>query len=509
MKILVVDDDHELRALVAFALRNSGLLALEAANGAEALALAANEQPALIVLDLNLGREDGLQLLPRLREHSKAPVLVLSVRASEDDVVKGLDLGADDYLTKPFSPRTLIARVRALLRRSGAESAAEPLVSGAYRLELEPRRLTVGGGPAIRLTPLELRMVQMLVASGGEIVPSERLIAHVWGARGEGRSPAAEAARAQAETEDRGRHGLAASARDRAGGYALRCLVGAAYPPSCNSEPAGAQARSQLSLRSNGPRARLPALQRTLPEETRLASDLFRRKSLDEILAAPEEGHGPTLKRNLSATSLTLLGIGAVIGAGIFSTVGTAAAGGADHPGAGPALMLSFVITAVTCGFAALCYAEFASMVPISGSAYTYSYATLGELVGWIIGWDLIIEYAVGNVAVAISWSGYFQELLRGLGHRLAGLARHRLPHRASQAAAPGGRGARRAAPIRRRSASASQRARRRPWPRRRGSSASRSSSTCRPSSIVMAHHRGPGASASARAPGSTPRWWS
>ena len=131
---------------------------------------------------------------------------------------------------------------------------------------------------------------------------------------------------------------------------------------------------------------------------------IFRTKSLKSILESAEEGHGfGTLKRSLGAFQLTLLGIGAVIGAGIFSTVGTAAAGGADHVGAGPALLLSFVITAVTCGFAALCYAEFASMVPISGSAYTYSYATLGELVGWIIGWDLIIEYAVGNVAVAIS----------------------------------------------------------------------------------------------------------
>ncbi|HEY0783970.1 MAG TPA: amino acid permease, partial [Thermoanaerobaculia bacterium] len=111
---------------------------------------------------------------------------------------------------------------------------------------------------------------------------------------------------------------------------------------------------------------------------------------------------------------LTLLGIGAIIGAGIFSTVGTAAAGGGGHEGAGPAIVLSFVLTAITCGLAALCYAEFASMVPVSGSAYTSSYATLGELVGWIIGWDLIIEYAVGNVAVAVSWSGYFQELLRG-----------------------------------------------------------------------------------------------
>ncbi|HKV06757.1 MAG TPA: amino acid permease [Thermoanaerobaculia bacterium] len=142
---------------------------------------------------------------------------------------------------------------------------------------------------------------------------------------------------------------------------------------------------------------------------------IFRTKSLNAILASAEAPESQ-LRRSLGAVQLTLLGIGAIIGAGIFSTVGTAAAGGADHPGAGPALVISFILTAVTCGFAALCYAEFASMVPVSGSAYTYSYATLGELIGWIIGWDLIIEYAVGNVAVAISWSGYFQELLRSAG---------------------------------------------------------------------------------------------
>ena len=142
---------------------------------------------------------------------------------------------------------------------------------------------------------------------------------------------------------------------------------------------------------------------------------IFRTKSLNAILASAEAPESQ-LRRSLGPVQLTLLGIGAIIGAGIFSTVGTAAAGGADHAGAGPALVVSFIITAITCGFAALCYAEFASMVPVSGSAYTYSYATLGELVGWIIGWDLIIEYAVGNVAVAISWSGYFQELLRSIG---------------------------------------------------------------------------------------------
>jgi basic amino acid/polyamine antiporter, APA family len=141
-------------------------------------------------------------------------------------------------------------------------------------------------------------------------------------------------------------------------------------------------------------------------------SQLFRCKPVADLVSESSS----SLKRTLGPVQLTALGVGAIIGAGIFSTVGTAVAGGADHLGAGPAIILSFVLTGIACGFAALCYAEFAAMVPISGSAYTYSYATLGELVAWIIGWDLIIEYAVGNVAVAISWSGYFQELLRGFG---------------------------------------------------------------------------------------------
>jgi basic amino acid/polyamine antiporter, APA family len=142
-----------------------------------------------------------------------------------------------------------------------------------------------------------------------------------------------------------------------------------------------------------------------------LLRGIFRTKNLDDILASSQtEGH--KLKRTLGPINVTLLGIGAIIGAGIFATVGTAAAGDASRPGAGPSLMVSFGITAIVCAFTALCYAEMAAMVPISGSAYTYSYATLGELVAWIIGWDLMLEYAIGNVAVAISWAGYFNELL-------------------------------------------------------------------------------------------------
>ncbi len=166
-----------------------------------------------------------------------------------------------------------------------------------------------------------------------------------------------------------------------------------------------------------------------------MASQFFRKKSPDHLIAeaaSPER----QMKRVLGPFALTCIGIGAIIGTGIFALAGTAAAGEQiaasiwktpltnfiqawwthaplvfGRPGAGPAVMLAFVLAGVACGFAALCYAELASMIPVSGSAYTYSYATLGELIAWIIGWDLILEYAVGNMAVAVGWSGYFVRL--------------------------------------------------------------------------------------------------
>jgi APA family basic amino acid/polyamine antiporter len=146
------------------------------------------------------------------------------------------------------------------------------------------------------------------------------------------------------------------------------------------------------------------------------AWNLFRTKSIDELRASAEdEGH--SLPRVLGAKDLVLLGVGAIIGAGIFSTLGTAAAGEAGvRAGAGPALVVSFVLLGVVCALAGLCYAELTSMIPVAGSAYTYAFATMGELVAWIIGWDLILEYAVGNVAVAIAWSGYFESILRSVG---------------------------------------------------------------------------------------------
>ena len=148
---------------------------------------------------------------------------------------------------------------------------------------------------------------------------------------------------------------------------------------------------------------------------------LFRTKPI-EALVEEHEQTGQSLKRVLGAGDLIMLAIGAVIGAGIFGAIGTAAAGqlapdgSVVRYGAGPALVFSFLLLGGACALCALCYAELASMIPQAGSAYAYTYATLGELVAWIIGWDLILEYAVGNVAVAISWGDYFETLMRGIG---------------------------------------------------------------------------------------------
>jgi APA family basic amino acid/polyamine antiporter len=142
---------------------------------------------------------------------------------------------------------------------------------------------------------------------------------------------------------------------------------------------------------------------------------LFRRKSLEQILADTTENPHGELAKNLKLRDLIAMGIAAVVGAGVFSTIGKAAFNG------GPGVVFLFVITAITCGFTAMCYAEFASRVPVAGSAYTYSYVAFGELPAWIIGWALILEYGIGNVVVAISWSSYFNNLLKGIGIYLPG----------------------------------------------------------------------------------------
>lgn len=151
-----------------------------------------------------------------------------------------------------------------------------------------------------------------------------------------------------------------------------------------------------------------------------MSNSLFRKKSLDRIIRDSAEGlsdghGGGGLNKVLNVRDLTFMGIAAVVGAGIFSTIGAAAADG------GPGISLLFILTAITCGFSALCYAEFASRVPIAGSAYTYAYVSFGELIAWIIGWALILEYAIGNIVVAIAWSGYFNNLLLGFNIHLPG----------------------------------------------------------------------------------------
>ena len=142
-------------------------------------------------------------------------------------------------------------------------------------------------------------------------------------------------------------------------------------------------------------------------------SNLLKTKSIEQLISDVEKG-GRALRRSLTAMDLTLLGIGAIIGTGIFVLTGTAAANQA-----GPAIVVSYMVAGLACAFAALCYAEFAAMIPIAGSAYTYAYATLGEIFAWMIGWDLILEYAVGSMTVAIGWSGYFQRILAGFGLQL------------------------------------------------------------------------------------------
>ncbi len=147
-------------------------------------------------------------------------------------------------------------------------------------------------------------------------------------------------------------------------------------------------------------------------------ADLFRKKDIGKVLQDAEQGYGDgeggnALAKTLGVRDLTAFGIAAIVGAGIFSTIGKASFDG------GPGIIFLFLFVAVACGFSALCYAEFASMVPVSGSAYTYSYVAFGELIAWIIGWDLLMEYAIGNIAVAISWSDYFTTLLEGFGINL------------------------------------------------------------------------------------------
>jgi DNA-binding response OmpR family regulator len=185
VKILVADDDRELRDILAFALRRAGYLVVEAADGMRALNLFHEENPNLVLLDLNMPLLDGFEVCRRIRAESTVPIVMLTVRGQEDDIVRGLDSGADDYMAKPFSPQTLLARVRAQLRRSGMETRQEHTV-GDLDLDVENQTLAINGRSPVRLTKLELRLVQFLLAHADRVVRSERLYGHIWGPRGRG-----------------------------------------------------------------------------------------------------------------------------------------------------------------------------------------------------------------------------------------------------------------------------------------------------------------------------------
>lgn len=185
MKILSADDDKDLLALIAFTLSQAGYLVIKANDGTQALRSFESEGPDLVILDINMPGATGFQVCEAIRTKSRVPVMMLTARGEEEDLVRALELGADDYLSKPFSPRTLLARVKALLRRAGMENTA-PLAAGRIRLDMDEHTVQVGANPPLRLTKLELRLLQMLIANAGHTVSSDRLLVQVWGHKGSG-----------------------------------------------------------------------------------------------------------------------------------------------------------------------------------------------------------------------------------------------------------------------------------------------------------------------------------
>lgn len=186
MKVLAVDDDRDLLELIGFALAHAGFLVVKAADGPSAVRMFEAEFPDLVVLDINMPGASGFQVCEAIRARSRVPIMMLTVRSEEEDLVKALELGADDYLTKPFSPKTLVARIRALLRRAGLESSTRPLAAGRVALDMDEHTVRIGPGEPVRLTKLEMRLLQMLLSNAGRTVTSDRLLVHIWGHRNSG-----------------------------------------------------------------------------------------------------------------------------------------------------------------------------------------------------------------------------------------------------------------------------------------------------------------------------------
>ena len=184
MKALVIDDDRTLADLIAFTLRREGYEVSQAFDGETALQQWRSQRPDIIVLDLNLPKVDGFTVCRRIRAEDDTPIIMLTVRNDEDDIVHGLELGADDYLLKPFSPRQLVARMQAVLRRTGKSSAPATLQVGELTLDRSRRELRIEKGKVVYLTPLENRLLHYLMSNAGHILTIEAIIGQVWGAEG-------------------------------------------------------------------------------------------------------------------------------------------------------------------------------------------------------------------------------------------------------------------------------------------------------------------------------------
>lgn len=184
MRVLVVEDDLSLSDVIAFTLRRAGFEILTAYDGVAALATWEQQRPDLLVLDLNLPKLDGLDVCQRIRMVNKTPIIMLSVRSGDEAVVKGLELGADDYIVKPFSPSQLVARVRAVLRRAGVVETPSVLTVDDLTLDRSRNEVQRPDAPPLRLTQLEVRLLEMLMLNAGQVLTSEQLITAVWGADG-------------------------------------------------------------------------------------------------------------------------------------------------------------------------------------------------------------------------------------------------------------------------------------------------------------------------------------
>lgn len=185
MKALLVDDDPDLQDVISLVLGQEGFEVISATSVAAAVAAFRREHPSFVLLDINLPDESGFDVCLRIRAESQVPILMLTARGEEEDVVRALEIGADDYLTKPFSPRMLTSRIKALLRRAGLETT-EPLAVGGLRLDAGNLALHLGDATTIHLTRLEFSLLQMLLAHPGDTVHADRLLAHIWGRRSGG-----------------------------------------------------------------------------------------------------------------------------------------------------------------------------------------------------------------------------------------------------------------------------------------------------------------------------------